>query len=45
MKTYASKKYLGVVGTDWASFFKTAVAAHWAGAFKGTSAWLTNACS
>lgn len=40
MKTYAPKKYLGVVGTDWAPFFKASVAAHLAGTFVGTSAWL-----
>ncbi|MGV8985349.1 MAG: BMP family ABC transporter substrate-binding protein [Cypionkella sp.] len=40
MKTYAPKKYLGVVGTDWAPYFKQSVAAHLAGTFKGATAWL-----
>lgn len=40
MKTYAPKKYLGVVGTDWSPFFKAGVAAHLAGSFEGASAWL-----
>ena len=31
MKAYAPKKYLGVVGTDWAPYFKASVAAHLAG--------------
>ncbi len=40
MATYAPTKYLGVVGTDWAPYFKASVAAHLAGTFKGASAWL-----
>ncbi len=40
MKTYAPKKYLGVVGTDWAPYFKASVAAHLAGSFAGATAWL-----
>ena len=40
MKAYAPTKYLGVVGTDWAPYFKESVAAHLAGTFKGASAWL-----
>jgi basic membrane protein A and related proteins len=40
MKTYAPKKYLGVVGTDWAPYFLQSVAAHLDGTFKGASAWL-----
>jgi basic membrane protein A and related proteins len=40
MKSYAPKKYLGVVGTDWSPFFKASVAAHLAGTFNGASAWL-----
>ncbi len=40
MKSYAPKKYLGVVGTDWAPFFKTKVDAHLAGSFKGEFSWL-----
>ena len=40
MKTYAPKKYLGVVGTDWAPFFLSSVEAHLAGTFQGASAWL-----
>ena len=40
MKAYAPKKYLGVVGTDWAPYFKASVAAHLAGSFAGASAWL-----
>ena len=34
-KTYAPKKYLGVVGTDWAPHFKASAAAHLAGKFFG----------
>lgn len=40
MKSYAPKKYLGVVGTDWSPYFKAGVAAHLAGKFEGSSAWL-----
>jgi simple sugar transport system substrate-binding protein len=40
MKAYAPTKYLGVVGTDWSPFFKASAAAHLAGTFTGTSAWL-----
>src|SRR3990167_6949964 len=40
MKAYAPTKYLGVVGTDWSPFFKASAAAHLAGTFTGTSAWV-----
>ncbi len=43
MKTYAPKKYLGVVATDWAPFFLSSVAAHLAGTFVGATAWLSMA--
>ncbi|WP_420342482.1 BMP family ABC transporter substrate-binding protein [Paenirhodobacter sp.] len=40
MKSYAPKKYLGVVGTDWSPYFIAEVEAHLAGTFKGASHWL-----
>lgn len=40
MKSYAPKKYLGVVGTDWSPFFLAGVEAHLAGTFAGANAWL-----
>jgi basic membrane protein A and related proteins len=40
MVSYAPKKYLGVVGTDWSPYFLQQVAAHMAGSFTGASAWL-----
>lgn len=43
MKAYAPKKYLGVVGTDWAPYFLASVDAHLAGTFQGASAWLSMA--
>lgn len=40
MKTYAPKKYLGCVATDWSPFFSQSVEEHLAGAFKGHVAFL-----
>ena len=40
MKSYATKKYLGVVGTDWGPHFKRLVDGHVAGDFKGDNYWL-----
>lgn len=40
MKTYAPEYYLGVIKTDWAPLFLSAVEAHMNGTFKGEYTWL-----
>jgi basic membrane protein A and related proteins len=40
MKSYATTKYLGVVGTDWGPYFKEKVDSHVAGTFEGENSWL-----
>ncbi|AGT10286.1 BMP family ABC transporter substrate-binding protein [Paracoccus aminophilus] len=40
MKKYAPTKYLGVVLTDWAPYFKREIDAKIAGTFEGTANWL-----